>query len=385
MAAADWGVQDTGYVMPTLEEVRADRVLAWKALFGDNQPTEPGSVNGRLIDYATETLYLELELGQDAYNSNYLSTVGPAAVDLKIEEYGYTRSPATYSTVTLTITGTPAILIPALSQVQLDSLETWTTVVGGTIGGGGTVDIVFVADNSGPVIATAMSTWTILTPVTGWASTANAADATLGADEQSAADVKEEIRRATRGSLLQTALMRLENVTGATVFENDTDTPDVLHSATHWVEAMVVGDTDLNIANVIALHLAPGITTFGTDSAAETISGLGETINFSRPIDTDAWIEIDITGGEGFAPADPSALETYIEQQIAIWGDANHDPGDDVAPAEIAAETLTLLSGKVTLAIRVDTVSPAVTTTILSIADRYRAAFDSARVTCTIL
>lgn len=368
-----------------MAELRDDRVAAFRARFGDNQPVDPGSINGRFIDWIVEGLNIQFALAEDTYNSRYLSTVGMNAGDLLIEEYGFVRDGPTYSTVVLTLGGTPGTDIPALVRVRSDSLDTWITTAGGTIGGGGTVDVFFRAETTGPVIAASGSTWTILTPIFGWSTTTNAEDATIGRNEQTLAEAKAEIRRSMRGTLLRRALLKVRDVTACQVFENDTDTADSIWFATHWCEAMVVGGAELDIVNTIALHLAPGITTFGTDSREETISGLAEVINYSRPIETDVWIEIDITGGEGFDPADPASLEDYIEEQIAIWGDANHDAGDDVSTEEIRAQTLTYLTGKVVLAVRVGTSDPPAGTTILTINARRQAAFDSSRVLVTIL
>ena len=385
MPSEDWGVQATGFVRPTLEEIRDDRAASFRGFFGENQPIDPGSINGRLIDWVSEGMNLQFALSEGTYNSRYLSTVGLNGIDLLAEEYGFVRAAATYSTVTLTLGGTPGTVIPALSRVQTDSLDTWITTAGGVIGVGGTVDVPFRAETLGPVSAVSGTTWSILTPVTGWSTTTNALDAELGRNQQTAAELRAEIRRSLRGGLLRRSLLRLDGVTSCRVFENDTDTPDSLWNATHWVEAMVVGGTELDIVNVIALRLAPGITTFGTDSGTETISGFDETINYSRPIDTNVWIEVDITPGEGFDPADPAAFEDFVEEQLALWGDANHDPGDDVATEEIRSEVLRNVVGKVTLAVRVGTSNPPANTTIQTILDRRQAAFDTSRITCTIL
>lgn len=385
MPSEDWGVQATGFVRPTLEEIRDDRAASFRAFFGENQPIDPGSINGRLIDWVSEGMNLQFALAEGTYNSRYLSTVGLNGIDLLAEEYGFVRAAATYSSVTLTLGGTPGTVIPALSRVQTDSLDTWITTAGGVIGVGGTVDVPFRAETLGPVSAVSGTTWSILTPVTGWSTTTNALDAELGRNQQTAAELRAEIRRSLRGGLLRRSLLRLANVTSCRVFENDTDTPDSTWNATHWVEAMVVGGTELDIVNVIALRLAPGIRTFGTDSGTETISGFGETINYSRPIDTNVWIEVDITPGEGFDPADPGAFEDFVEEQLALWGDVNHDPGDDVATEEIRSEVLRNVVGKVTLAVRVGTSNPPANTTIQTILDRRQAAFDTSRITCTIL
>lgn len=85
----------------------------------------------------------------------------------------------TYSKVLATLTGTPTTSIPAGSQVSSNgnvfSLDTTTVIPGG----GTSLNVPFTAVSTGPIPVPANTLTTIVTPVVGWASVDNPADATV--------------------------------------------------------------------------------------------------------------------------------------------------------------------------------------------------------------
>jgi uncharacterized phage protein gp47/JayE len=79
----------------------------------------------------------------------------------------------TFSTVTATLTGTPATSVAAGSQASSNGFvfKVVSTVI---IGGGGTVDADFIAVSTGAIPCPPGTLTTIVTPVVGWASVTNA-------------------------------------------------------------------------------------------------------------------------------------------------------------------------------------------------------------------
>jgi hypothetical protein len=86
--------------------------------------------------------------------------------------FGLTRLPATYTTVTATCYGAVGTVIAANSQAQDTSGNLYTTQ-GGTIGGGGTVSLVFTAVTPGPVNCVSGTLTRIMTTTPGWDSITN--------------------------------------------------------------------------------------------------------------------------------------------------------------------------------------------------------------------
>lgn len=383
---ASWGVQDSGFVRPTRAVIRAWVETLWASHLGANRNTAPDTTDGMLIDMLTEGFDLHVGLLEGSYNARYLSTVGGNSFDLWAEDRGFSRRPASRSTVVVTLTGAQGTSIAAGSRIAVEpTLEEWT-LPEAEIPAGGSVQVTATAVNTGPVQAVADSSWRIVNPITGWTGVSNDANATSGRNQETIPEAKARLRESLRGGLLKSRLLALDGVTQVEIFENDTDEPDPVHNATHWVEALVVGGNDTEIANTIySVVGSKGVTKVGNTSAVETLSGDEHTIHFSRPTPSNVYIEVEITGGEGFAPGDPASLEGTIAVALAMWGNAHHDPGEDVSPEEIRAQVLANVTGKVALAVRVDTATPAANTGILAIADRDVAVFGSSRITVTIV
>jgi hypothetical protein len=91
--------------------------------------------------------------------------------------------PPTYSTVTATCTGTAGTFLPQGRVVQVQSSpERFESTLPATIGGSGHVDVLFQAQSSGAVLASANSLNAIITAVDGWTSITNSSPAAPGVD-----------------------------------------------------------------------------------------------------------------------------------------------------------------------------------------------------------
>lgn len=379
----DWGLSATGFYRPRFTEIRTEMAARWRGRFGANRNVAEDTVDGHFIDILSEAIALTFEGAEAAYNVAFLDTSAGTGLDLWAAGQGFVRRAATRSTVTLVLAGTSGTVIPAGSRLRVvDSGELWELVALATIGGGGTVSAVVQAVNAGAVSAVASSTWAIANPITGWTGATNAIDAAVGDDEESDADFRARIRLGMGLGGVGAAVLRVPGVETVTVFQNDTDVPDIVYGETHWVEAMVVGGDDVAIANAIWQAKGQGIGTVGNDSAVETVTGDANVVYFTRPVDVPLYVEIDITAGEGFTSS--TAMQTAIRDEVVAWANANHAAGDDVAPAMLLSRIPAVASGRYSAVIRVDDVTPAVTTGIFTITDRQVARFDTSRCTVVI-
>ncbi len=378
----NWGLTSAGFVRPRYEEIRVASEASYKATFGGERSTSSDAIDGMLVDYTSEIQDRLWEAMEGVYNSHFLSSVTGVSLLRWAADHGFAKNPETFSVVALSLAGTPGTEIQPGSLVRVvNTGEQFSTGALATIGGGGTVDVAATAVNAGPVAALAATTWAIVNPVSGWDSVSNATDADLGSLLEDDPTFKARIRAATRAGGLALRLARVSGVTAVSVFENDTDIPDATYNATHWVEAMVQGGAGQDIANVLWQYVAEGIGTQGTEAVAESLSGSGEIMNFSRPADVLVYLEVDIVGAEGF---DTSIDTTAIRDALVAWGDASHQAGEDVSPIDVATQVAANVTGKFTATIRLDTVNPAVATGILAIDQRSIARLDTSRTTVTV-
>jgi uncharacterized phage protein gp47/JayE len=376
----DWGLSETGFYRPRFDEIRVEMEARWRGRFGANRNTSHSSVDGHFIDFTSEAMAMMFEAAEGAYNAAFLDTAGGTTLDQWASSHGFERQAATQSTVTLLLSGADGLVVPAGRRVRLvDSGEIWTldddvTFVGNTEEGA------FTAVNSGAIAAEAGSDWAIVDVVTGWTGATNAADAEVGDERETDAEFRARIRAGMRAGGIAAALFKLEGVESVTIFQNDTDVPDGLYGETHWVEAMVVGGDDTEIALAIARWKGEGIGTQGNTTVA--LPFIGGSISFTRPTEVDFWIEADITAGEGFATG--SSAESTIAGELVRWANENHATGDDVAPDMFRGRISAVASGRFSAVLRIDDVDPPVNTGIHTVADRSVARFDTSRTTVTI-
>ena len=229
---------------------------------------------------------------------------------------GITRNSDEFSTVTLSCTAEASgSSIPAGSLVSDpttgNQFATDSLLV---LGSSATDTVTATAVNSGVVTATASTLTQIDTPVFGWASVTNPADATVGQAEESDAALRLRRQLVAEGSgtasveAIFRAVSDLDEVTEAQVFDNVTPATDSdgipAHSIWVIVDAAAGAAIDSSIAEAIFDTKCAGIGMKGGTTVAHTTAlGYSYDVKFDRVIDKDVWIEIDLTTDSNY-PAD---------------------------------------------------------------------------------
>jgi len=138
---------------------------------------------------------------------------------------GVDPDPATYSSVTVTLTATAGTQIPAGSIIE-DSTTLARWVTSEDVTSTGSDDVVALAMEAGPVLASAAAIDTIVTPVPGWSAVTNAAAASPGESRESDASLRQRRRRALASSgsasvsSIRSALLDKDYLDGVLVLEN---------------------------------------------------------------------------------------------------------------------------------------------------------------------
>jgi uncharacterized phage protein gp47/JayE len=139
------------------------------------------------------------------------------------------REPATFSTVTLTLTGTVGAIIPSgtiLAGGGTDGLARWVTTENVTIGAGGTASTIAQGQELGRVTANVGTVTLIVTPRAGLASVTNPSAAVAGVDVESDEAYRARIASDKQGPNAGTApairrqVLAIGDVQQALVIEN---------------------------------------------------------------------------------------------------------------------------------------------------------------------
>ncbi len=332
-----YGLTADGFIPKTLDVIQAEVDAALKSALGSQVNILPQSILGQLKGIFSERETLLWELIEAVYNSQYPSTAEGTNLDLVAALTGLTRLPATYSTLTVTLTGTEGTVIPAgtVFSVAGNAAVKFSTDEEIIIGAS-PIDAACTAIATGPMAANAGTLTVIDNPISGLTSVTNAADAVLGRDIETDAEFR--IRRNNRlqislagplEAIRSTILELNEDITkpeleSVILFENYTNEEDARGLPPKSFEAIIyqaggVISRDQEIAEAIFAAKPAGIETYGTVSKTVTDSqGFDHTIKFSRPVEVDIYLELDLTVTDDY-PADG---DDQVKTALVEWGNA---------------------------------------------------------------
>lgn len=323
---------DTGFRAYTIDELRAQLRSKYEEESGESPTWEEDTFLGSFSE-ATLFVLRNISLGSQQYwDALNINSASGRLLDNLGEQKLIFRNEATASRATVTITGTPGTDIPAGKAVQCTVNDTrWETLEPVTIGGGGTVTVLVECDDLGPTPAPAGTLTQIVTPVNGWTSVTNAADATLGNARESDANYRaRQIRSLSYLSgrtapALITACEALDFVTTASVINNTTATATTVggftvpaHGHLLIIEpSTLTAEEEEELAQTIFDTIGYGTQQGGSQSAVVTYRGADYTYSWEYATETDVAVDITLSLAPGFVFADVAAeVETAVSAYI---------------------------------------------------------------------
>jgi len=364
-----YGLTVDGFVPKTLDIIQSEVDAALKSALGSQINTLPQSVLGQLKNIFAERETLLWELAEAIYNSQYPASAEGTSLDNVAALTGLTRLPATNSTVTVTLTGTQGTVIPTGTVFSVSGN---TTVKFATneevIIGASPTDAACTATATGELVANAGTLTVIDNPIAGLTSVTNAEDAVIGRDLETDAEFR--IRRNNRlqislaGPLeaIRSALLELNEdetkpeLESVILFENYTNVEDAAGRPPKSFEAIIyqaggVISRDQEIANVIFAAKPAGIETYGTVTKTVADSqGFDHTIKFSRPVETNIYLELDLTVTDDY----PLDGDDQVKAAMVAWGNALGAGQDVIVYPALMGQLLTI-SGIIDVVVRIGT------------------------------
>lgn len=324
---SDYGISSEGFKRKRLDQLLEELNSEVKSIFGDNFNVSPESPDGQINGTISESNANLWEIAEESYNAFNPSAATGVTLSNLVQLNGITRLPATPSRVQLSLTGTAGTIIPIGSLVSTnDTSDQFSTEVQITLDGAGNGSVFANAVEDGPISGLSGTVTEIDTPITGWSSVTNSADAQLGTNEETDVELRARRERSVARdaqAIIDAIFAAVANVPGVTqtvVLENDTDSVDANGLPPHSFQVIVVGGVDEDIADVIWLKKPAGILSFG-DITTQIIDsqGIPHDISFSRPTTVDVYVEVDLTT----FPEYPTNGDDLIKQAIVDY--ANGD------------------------------------------------------------
>ena len=322
-------INNTGLHIPSYQDILDDLIQQAKSIYGQDIYLGPDSQDYQFISIFALKTYDCMQALQLAYNSRGPGTAIGSALDGLVKLNGIARSRATYSTCSVTLTGTAGTPITG-GVVQDVSGYLWN-IPAITIEAGGTVSATATCQVPGAIAANPGDINKIVTPTYGWTAVNNSVSAIIG----TAAETDSQLRSRQAISTAQPSRTILDGIRGAIasvvgvtrfiVHENDTDEIDSEGLPAHSITAIVEGGTDADIAQAIFDKKGPGCYTNGTTSVTLVDSyNNSTTIRFYRPtyIDIDAAINVkQLPGYTTQSTADIKAAVANYLNSLIIGGD----------------------------------------------------------------
>ena len=192
---------------------------------------------------------------------------------------------------------------------------------------------VVVGDTLGPLGQAAYTINTIAVPVIGWDSVTNPLPASTGRFEETDEELRERFSNSKfvqAANIIEALVDALRNVSGVTdiiVYENDSDTTNLLGVPAHSFMPIVLGGLNTEVAETIWQNKPTGIKSYGNTSVTVLDSqNLQHAISFTRPTAVPIYVSISVTDTGGM----PGDVAAQIKQAVKAYGDETYFIGDDV-------------------------------------------------------
>lgn len=350
--------ETTGTIVADTSDIKSDVQDEIEADFESSSEVveDSSTIEGRIVEMQTsirsEVMSNNAEVANQ-FNPAYATGLFFDAIYALI---GGSRTAATRSQVTETLSGVSGTTIPAGSYIKNSSTQTlWYTAEDVTLDDDGAGSVTVYSNDTGEIAAEAGTLTKIVSSVTGWETATNASSATLGEEEQTVAEGKiARIQALYRNAgncsgAVKSAILELDDVDGCQVYLNNSestyqldsdDSDSIIPAHTGWI--CVDGGAADDIVESYVTHTA-GLDLFSfqddTDDGTftDSISGQEYTMTVDRPVEKA--ISIDITA----TLSSSTDLVTQIKEALQEWAAGNisgYDGctmGEDISPFTIAS------------------------------------------------
>ena len=322
-------IDKSGLHVPTYADILEDMIATMKTIYGDDIYLGNDSADYQFLSIFALKTADTLQAVKQAYNSRSPSTAIGAALDSIVKLNGISRKGAGYSTCQVILTGTPWTEVQNGSAKDQNGVV-WNLPVSVVIGEDGTATVTATCAVSGAVAATPGDISIINTPTYGWKSITNTVSAVLGNDEETDAELRvrqtKSVANPSQTMLQGTlgAIIAVDNVARATVYENDTNLNTVDENynphgfPAHSVTCVVEGGADEDIAEAILYHKGVGCYTNGdTEITVTDENGYENKIRFYRPAYVPVYVKVTIKKYGGYLASIMASIQKAVYEYLA--------------------------------------------------------------------
>lgn len=339
----------TGLEIDSFEDRLATVLAGLRTAISATLDASPDQPSGQLIRIPLEHLQQVAELLEAVHTGMDPDLATGLSLEAICALTGTMKRAATHGHATLTVNldGGTTLLAGSIAGAGTDAENRWETDVDVVAPAGPAAAYAVLATciTAGAIVAPARTITTIVTPVAGWNTVTNAADATAGLEEETDAElrVRRELEVSQGGSTsaraILAAVLEIEEVLEAFVFENDSDVsvdgmPPHSIEVCYW-DGTGAGVDQAELAAVILESKAGGIEAFGGDSETVVDDAGSHQVGFTRATERAVGLQFTLITDDDYPgnAAFSAAMAALALEQLGV--------GDDIVVSKWIANAMT--------------------------------------------
>ena len=398
----------TGVIISDTSVIQTDVENEFQEAFGADLVISPNTPQGVLITAETAARVAVADNNAALANQINPNVAGGVFLDAIGALTGSFRSPATPSTVTVTLTGVSGTTIPAGSQVS-DSVyqNVFQTVASVTIVDG-SATVIMTSVLNGMIVAGANTLTQILTAVLGWETCNNPAAAVLGTTTESDEEFRNDLRvtlaaqGASTAQAIISAVNQVENVKSSKFLENIAPTTQTIEGVVmigHSIYMCVDGGLPLSVAEAMQSKKSAGAAynngasgAYGGTNVSQDVivpySGQTITVLFDTPDIIQIGVAISVVVTQSVQDPTTAVQDAILNYANGLLSNqAGLVVGANVSPWELSGAVTSQYPGIYvqSLQIKSSTLSIAYQYTEIAIAPWQKAVIQQSAIVVTVL
>lgn len=316
-------IDDNGISAPTLEEIVTYLQDQYRRIFGDDIYLDSDSQDGQLIAIIASAINDTNTAAIQCYRAFSPSTASGEDLSSVVKINNIQRQAANNSSADVHITGVAGTVIS--NGVVRDSAGLrWNLPATVTIGTNGSVTATAVCQTSGAITAAAGAINQILTPVRGWQTVNNPAQATVGKDVELDGSLRQRQSASTAlpaQSILDSVVGAVANIDGVQRYkgyENNTGAQDDRGIDARSIALVVEGGDSDAIAEAIFKNRSLGVSTQGDVTINVTDQqSIQHATSFYRPTGRPVTVDLDLTAYNGYLSTYGDSIKSAIADYVS--------------------------------------------------------------------
>ncbi|MCF8012238.1 MAG: baseplate J/gp47 family protein [Clostridiales bacterium] len=320
------GITDNGFQKREFNELKETMFSVARSIFGDEIDLRKENFIAQFCSVMAKLEAERWDVLEDIYNNTSVANATGISLDYLVAFQGIRRKQATRASGLVTFSGDDNTVINSGFIVKTEDGKEYRTTESKTITSG-SVDINCECLIAGSIGNTSSSTITeIEEPLNGLDSITNNSEFDNGVNRESDESLRlRYLQSLAKGggstsNAIRAAILSIENVRDALVFENETDTVKNGIDPHNFVP-YVLGGVSEDIQNEIFSVKSLGIKCQGTDEKTFTTdSGSSVTIGIERPTEIDTWYNVDVTPGDEYPIDGDTQVKDLVLEYVSSLG-----------------------------------------------------------------